>query len=261
MAKRIVTRIGNVFCVEIDNEFKSYFQYVISDLSYLNSSVIRVFKTRYPIDSKPKIDQIVRDEVAFYAHTVLRAGIHFGAWYKVGTSSEIGAEALKEVIFAEMHDHDIYPPFDQTPKNPLTNWYIWHINDEKLYNIGVLPHELYNTVQEGGVFPYIEIISRIKYRYFKYTNQIYDILKRTPLPDVSSYIKVENDNEITYYQFKGKHAIKQLIISGGKATRLTTAEPKADGRKLRTADFGDTNWRNQDFIEKDEFDRAWNENR
>lgn len=120
---------------------------------------------------------------------------------------------------------------------------------------------MYNTVQEGGVFPYIEIISRIKYRYFKYTNQIYDILKRTPLPDVSSYIKVENDNEITYYQFKGKHAIKQLIISGGKATRLTTAEPKADGRKLRTADFGDTNWRNQDFIEKDEFDRAWNENR
>lgn len=65
MAKRIVTRIGNVFCVDIDNEFKSYFQYVISDLSYLNSSVIRVFKTRYPIDSKPKIDQIVRDEVAF----------------------------------------------------------------------------------------------------------------------------------------------------------------------------------------------------
>lgn len=42
--KRIVTRIGNVFCAEIDNECKRFFQYVANDIECLNSSVIRVFR-------------------------------------------------------------------------------------------------------------------------------------------------------------------------------------------------------------------------
>ena len=43
MAKRIVTKIGYVFCVEIDNKYKCFFQYVANDMTQLNSSVIRVF--------------------------------------------------------------------------------------------------------------------------------------------------------------------------------------------------------------------------
>ena len=70
--KRIVTKIGDVFCAEIDGEFKAYFQYVANDLTQLNSSVIRVFKKRYPMDYVPVIEEIVKDEVLFYAHTVLR---------------------------------------------------------------------------------------------------------------------------------------------------------------------------------------------
>lgn len=84
--KRIVTRIGNVFCAEIDNECKRFFQYVANDIECLNSSVIRVFKTKYPMDYKPNIEEIVKDEVEFYAHTILKFGIVFNAWYKVGTS-------------------------------------------------------------------------------------------------------------------------------------------------------------------------------
>ncbi len=60
MAKRIVTKIGDVFCVEVDNEYKCFFQYVANDMTVLNSSVIRVFKEHYPIDYKPNLDEIVR---------------------------------------------------------------------------------------------------------------------------------------------------------------------------------------------------------
>ncbi len=98
--KRIVTRIGNVFCAEIDNECKRFFQYVANDLEELNSSVIRVFKTKYPMDYKPNIEEIVKDEVEFYAHTILKFGIVFNAWYKVETSKNIG-KGHKEALFAD----------------------------------------------------------------------------------------------------------------------------------------------------------------
>lgn len=44
MTKRIVTKIGDVFCAEIDNRIKRYFQYIVNDMEQLNSSVIRVLK-------------------------------------------------------------------------------------------------------------------------------------------------------------------------------------------------------------------------
>ena len=44
MAKRIVTRIGNVFCAEIDHECKRFFQYVANNLEEQNSSVIYPFR-------------------------------------------------------------------------------------------------------------------------------------------------------------------------------------------------------------------------
>lgn len=59
MIKRIVTKIGNIFCVEVDSKHKRFFQYVANDLSQLNSSVIRVFKRKYTIDYTPDMDDIV----------------------------------------------------------------------------------------------------------------------------------------------------------------------------------------------------------
>ena len=101
MAKRIVTKIGDVFCVEIDNQCKRYFQYIVNDMEQLNSSVIRVFKLHYPIDYKPIIDDIVKDEVEFYAHTVLRAGIVNNAWYKVGKSKDLGGDEYMDVLLKQ----------------------------------------------------------------------------------------------------------------------------------------------------------------
>lgn len=70
MVRRIVTKTGDIFCAEIDNQYKKYFQYIVNDKEMLNSSVIGVFKTHYSMDHKPVCNEIVKDEVYFYAHTV-----------------------------------------------------------------------------------------------------------------------------------------------------------------------------------------------
>lgn len=56
-------------------------------------------------------------------------------------------------------------------KNPLSNWYIWEINTD-LIHVGKLPKEYWDIVEPGGVKPYVEIISRIKFGYYRYTSVI-----------------------------------------------------------------------------------------
>ena len=119
--KRIVTRIGNVFCAEIDNECKRFFQYVANDIECLNSSVIRVFKTKYLMDYEPEVEEIVKDEVEFYAHTILKFGIVFNAWYKVGTSKNIG-ERHKEALFADN--------LAELNEDPKIHWNVWQFNKQ-----------------------------------------------------------------------------------------------------------------------------------
>ena len=81
--KRIVTKIGNVFCVQISPQEKKYFQYIANDMLQLNSSVIRVFERTYPTDQEPKLTDVVQGKVEFYAHTVLSWGIRLEKWTKV----------------------------------------------------------------------------------------------------------------------------------------------------------------------------------
>ena len=55
MAKRVITKIGDVFMAIIDDTYKVYFQYITNDLEQLNSDVIRVFKKRYSKDEQPSL--------------------------------------------------------------------------------------------------------------------------------------------------------------------------------------------------------------
>ena len=43
MAKRVITKIGDVFCVKFDTS-KKYLQYIGRDLTQLNSDIVRAFK-------------------------------------------------------------------------------------------------------------------------------------------------------------------------------------------------------------------------
>lgn len=154
MAKRIVTKIGYVFCVEVSSTKKRYFQYIANDLTMLNSSVIRVFKTDYKIDDNPSLETIVNDDVWFYAHTILRNGIADGLWYKVGKILELGD--VENIYFREVSEFSI------SHLSKSYRWYVWKINCEteridelkgiyKNYDIGpVFPSEVvYNKIRTG----------------------------------------------------------------------------------------------------------------
>lgn len=83
MRQRIVTRIGDIFRVVIDKKYKCYFQYIAKDMTQLNNTVIRVFKEKYSLERTPNMEEIVRGEVSFYAHTILRPGLIEGSWESV----------------------------------------------------------------------------------------------------------------------------------------------------------------------------------
>ncbi len=258
--KRIVTKIGDVFCAEVDGEFKAYFQYVANDLTQLNSSVIRVFKTHYPIDHKPVIEDIVKDEVQFYAHTILKFGIMYGAWYKIGKSKDIDETSLNEVVFGCAQDTKPIKEngfFKVLDVNPLENWYIWKINQQHI-SVGKLPSKYHSILELGSVMPFPSIICRIKYGYEDDTSSEYDVVKRQPRPEAESFLKVCNNNSIIYYHFKGKYVIRELILINGQVIKLTNDNPTINGMTLRTAAFGETNWLHKNFITRQEFEDVWN---
>ena len=157
--KRIVTKIGNVFCVKLDENRKRYFQYIANDWCDLNSSTIRVFKTDYPIDSEPSIEEIVSDEVEFYSHTILKFGIQDGLWEKVGKSSDVGC--LDSIMFRSTIDID-----PSTLKS--YNWYVWKLGDEDSCSIGELNEEYAQLSDFGSVFPPECIVDRIKNHKWPY---------------------------------------------------------------------------------------------
>lgn len=124
MKKRILTKIGDIFGVEVDNDWKCYFQYVCNDMTQLNSSVIRFFGRRYHINEQPSVDEIVAGEVDFYAHTILAPGIQEGAWYKYGKHKDVDNIGLQQVLFGTVCATKMNSNMDIVDVNPLDNWRI-----------------------------------------------------------------------------------------------------------------------------------------
>lgn len=251
--KRIVTKIGNVFCVEMDGRYKCFFQYIANDIEQLNSSVIRVFRKRYPMDYKPDMDEIVAGEVAFYAHTILRAGIANGIWYKVGKTSDIGQKELEDVIFGTTGKirSDVQEDVD-----PRENWRIWDLNGNELRHTR-LPESIKNTVEEGSVLPYQCILDRIRYGYYTWTMWEYLDIKRIPWEDADSFVKIENECQVTYLHFIGENAVREVIVSPNGKIKLSTRYPEEAGHHLRKAKFSESFWIHDNFISKVDFDKAW----
>ena len=257
MAKRIVTKVGNVVCVEIDNEYKCFFQYIEKDILQLGSSVIRAFKTRYPMDYKPVIEDIVKDEILFYAHTILRVGIEYGAWYKVGKSKELGLSGLNNVMFGDVFNYKATPNLQLIEVDYLENWTIWKVNEERI-NIGVLPTEYYEIIEEGGVVPYDEVVTRFRIGYFKVTDKSYDIIKRRPIAGVNSYTKHEIDGNECYFHFIGEDIYREIIVTPQGAIKLTQEEPEKDGSTFHAHKFWEINWKYRDHITEADFLTSWN---
>jgi hypothetical protein len=144
------TKIGEVFSVKIDAKSKKYFQYIISDLTQLNSDVIRVFKKVYPINVNPDLSEIVNGEVDFYAHCVTKLGLKMNYWESVGNISNVGN--FDNVLFRSSADN---------PQMKLShNWWVWKINEEQK-PVGKLKGEN-RKAEIGSVIPPDSIVHRMK---------------------------------------------------------------------------------------------------
>ncbi len=260
MAKRIVTKIGNVFCVEFDNGTKGYFQYIAIDKTMLGSSVIRAFKTHYPIDRDVAIDDIVKDEVAFYAHTVLKVGIVYGTWYKVGKSMDLGTDELEKVIFGYTHDTKLFadnPKDDHKEVDPRSNWIIWQVN-KKIIKVGTLSKKLSEIVELGDVVPYSMVKSRMERGYYRVSSFEYEFIKRKPRPEYRSYVRYKIDQGEILLCFLGDGFEKEIIIKNGNISRITREDAILNNLKLADRRLSDTNWEYNDFITEKEFNQVWN---
>jgi hypothetical protein len=138
------TKIGDVFSVMIDDSSKKYFQYIISDLTQLNSDVIRAFKKVYPINANPDLSEIVNGEVEFYAHCVTKLGLKMGYWEKVGNTDNVGN--TKNILFRDTNDYGSRPGEQIKVSN---YWYVWKINDDNFTRVGKLEGE--NLKAEIGI--------------------------------------------------------------------------------------------------------------
>ena len=118
------------------------------------------------MDYKPVIEEIVKDEVEFYAHTILKFGIVFNVWYKVGTSKNIG-EGYKDALFGDADEYMCLSPHETIKVNPIENWTVWRINEPPILH-GRLKKEYMDKLNRGGVISYVDIINRLECGYFKY---------------------------------------------------------------------------------------------
>jgi len=146
------TKIGDVFSVNVDDKSKKYLQYIVSDLTQLNSDVIRVFKKVYPFDTNPDLSEIVKGEVEFYAHCVTKWGLKLGYWEKVGSIAEVGK--IDHILFRDSGDYG-------NPQIKVSqDWWVWKINEEQK-RVGKLIGENQNA-EIGLVINPESIVYRIR---------------------------------------------------------------------------------------------------
>jgi Immunity protein 26 len=117
------TKIGDVFSVKIDENYKKYFQLIAFDLTQLNSDVIRAFKKVFQNNENPDLFEIITSEIEFYAHCVTKIGIKMGYWEKVGNITEIGE--IDHILFRDSGDYG--NPEIRTSED----WWVWKINEQQ----------------------------------------------------------------------------------------------------------------------------------
>lgn len=251
MAKRIMTKIGDVFCVEVDGN-KRFFQYICNDLSCMNSTVIRVFRTVYPGSYKPDIEEIVKDEVDFHAHTILKVGIELGVCYKVGKSRDVLGETFGCIPFVIMLEKDDVRKnyWELTFEDFLIR--IWNLN-EHIETYTNVPNDLMYRLEIGSVLPMPWIAERLRTGYYIFTSRAFSVAKRRPYPNVESFTKrVVKEDMTEYYHFMGETLIEKFCVNGDE--RVTGFLSLASNSVLPDIKFGDINWGKNDFTSKEEYE-------
>jgi hypothetical protein len=152
---RITTKIGDVFSVRLGDNGKRYFQYIANDLIQLNSDVIRVFKIIYPVNANPDLAEIVKDEVVFATHCVIKLGLKMNLWEKMGNIPIIDTVSI---LFRCSNDYGSKPG-EQI--HVSRNWRVWKMGDEDFTRVGELP-DGYRNAEIGIIVTPVDIITRIR---------------------------------------------------------------------------------------------------
>lgn len=159
---RVIIKIGDIFSVKIGENNKKFFQLIAYDSTQLNSDVIRAFKKIYAISDHPDMQEIVNDEVEFYAHCFTKLGVKLGYWEKVGKSASIGQ--TKHILFRDTNDYG--HKLGEEPVKISHKWYIWRIN-ENFHRVGELKGEN-KKAEIGVVVSPPNIIDRMKTGTYKF---------------------------------------------------------------------------------------------
>lgn len=259
MAKGVRVRQGDVFCVKLDEKTKGYLQFLFSDKTQLGGNVIRVFYKHYPIDAEPTIEEIVSGEVAFYTHTYLTYGIWNDTIVKIGGVKGVTDIKLPGVIFGYpvtiTASYGIFPP-EETPKEV---WYLFEANEPiKIYES--VPRKWVKTLEDGGVKTCDNVIKRMKYGFFV-SSILDEAYQKRPRPDADIYVQIpdKNGKPKTMINFHGEKAVRQIYFKRTGVVRVSEDRPCVGLRLLRRRKFSSSFWEYDNFIEKDEFERTWNE--
>jgi hypothetical protein len=96
--KRPRTLVGDVFEIVLNKGGKRYMQYIGFDKTTygFGGDVIRIFKKTYSQTVNPSLDEIVSDEVDFYAHIHrVSIGTKAGLWSRLGNiKTNLGMKPL-----------------------------------------------------------------------------------------------------------------------------------------------------------------------
>ena len=163
MAKRVITKIGDVFSVELENGNKKYFQYITNDLTQLNSDVIRSYKKEYSKEKQPDYRELLSGDIDFHAHTMINIGVKQNLFIQEGRY-EVYPDP-SEILFRGTSDAGHGPGKPQVYISH--NWYVWRINDENFTNVGELEGEN-RKAEVGIVMPPFAIVERIKTGKFNF---------------------------------------------------------------------------------------------
>jgi hypothetical protein len=155
--QRVIVKKGDIFFVKINDTSKRYFQYITNDLKQLNSDIIRCFKKIYPIEDNPNLDEIIKDEIFFHVHCVVKLGVKLGCWEKVGNIDDVGK--FEHILFRDTNDYGIIK--GQEHVKISNNWYVWRINDPVSKKVGKLEGE-YRKAEMGMVINPLGMIELLK---------------------------------------------------------------------------------------------------
>lgn len=158
---RSFTKVGDIYEISLQDGKSRYFQYIAKDSTNLNADVIRVFRRSFVETDALQIDTIISDEIEYYLHTSVSAGVKIGVWKKFGSSQKLGNLDISFRISLDSLESEL-------KKVVSKKWVVWRLNEERCF-VGRLPRS-YQDAGIGMVYSPITIYNWLQTGMYPYEN-------------------------------------------------------------------------------------------